>query len=295
MISILIPVFNVNVCSLVQELSNQLNALNVGGEILVYDDGSEAGIKTQNQRVPSFSKIVYKELGVNHGRTKIRQVLAMDARHDWLLFIDSDSSIINNNYLSNYILAIGGSSDVYSGGRIYAAREPADCSKRLHWKYGSERESIKGSKTVLHSNNFCIRKSVFRELDFPAELSGYGHEDTWMELALISPQKKISFIDNPVLHEGLEDAKVFLEKTKSALKNLLLLPKFFDENLVRKKVRIYDFYCLQKKMGLTAMIAAVLNKRIEAINQNLVSCQPSLLNFDLYRLYHLIRISKKLY
>ena len=43
-------------------------------------------------------------------------------------------------------------------------------------------------------------------------------------------QKTIAFIDNPVLHEGLEDTAVFLEKTKNALKNLLVLANIFVKN-----------------------------------------------------------------
>src|SRR5215204_5594360 len=108
MISILIPVFNVVVHSLVQELSSQLNDLSTEGEILIYDDFSEPIFKTQNQAVQSFPKVVYKELDKNYGRTKIRQTLAKEARYDWLLFIDSDSAIINNNYLNQYLLAIKG-------------------------------------------------------------------------------------------------------------------------------------------------------------------------------------------
>ena len=292
MISILIPVFNVNVQSLVQELSNQLKTLKVGAEIRVYDDYSDDSFKSQNNTITSLAKVFYKELDENLGRTAIRQLLAKEAQYDWLLFIDSDSTIINKNYLHYYLLAIDGGYDVYAGGRIYQAEEPADCNKRLHWKYGTERESIQGSKNVLHSNNFCIRKTVFLQLQFPAQLTGYGHEDTWMELALIKAQQKIQFIDNPVLHSGLEDSTVFLEKTRSAVKNLLLLPKFFGEETVKKKVRLYRLFYWQHKLGLHKMYTSFLNKRIRKIEENLQSCNPSLLQFDLYRLYILFRITQ---
>jgi glycosyltransferase involved in cell wall biosynthesis len=293
MISILIPVYNVTVFSLVQELSNQLKKANVEGEILVYDDFSDDLFKNKNHAVTSLVKVFYKEMDKNFGRTFIRQLLAKDASFNKLLFIDGDSTIIDKNYLRNYLDAIGEKDDVYVGGRVYQPVEPAACNKRLHWKYGTERESLKGRTTALHTNNFCIGKDVFLQLDFPKEISGYGHEDTWMELALVEKQKTIEFIDNPVLHEGLEDTAVFLEKTKNALKNLLMLANIFGEKLVRNKVALYNLFYWQDKLGLSEIVSSVLNKKINKIEKKLLSCNPSLLDFDLYRLFYLTALAKK--
>jgi glycosyltransferase involved in cell wall biosynthesis len=293
MISILIPVYNVAVFSLVQELSNQLKKSNVEGEILVYDDFSTEVFRKKNSILTHLSQVLYKEMDKNSGRTFIRQLLAKDARFNKLLFIDGDSTIIDKNYLRNYLDAIGEEDHVYVGGRLYQPVEPAACNKRLHWKYGTERESLKGRTTVLHTNNFCIEKEIFLQLDFPKEISGYGHEDTWMELALLEKQKTIEFIDNPVLHEGLEDTAVFLEKTKNALKNLLVLANIFGEKLVRNKVALYNLFYWQHKLGLSEIVAGILNKKINKIEKKLLSCNPSLLDFDLYRLFHLTAIAKK--
>jgi glycosyltransferase involved in cell wall biosynthesis len=292
MISILIPVFNATVQLLVQELSDQLRFLKIEGEVLVYDDLSGDFFKERNRHISSLEKVVYKELDKNYGRAAIRSLLARDACYDWLIFIDSDSTITNKNFLQNYLYEITNGYEVYVGGRVYPANAPADCNKRLHWKYGVERESIKGNTNVLHTNNFCIRKDIFLQLNFPDQLTGYGHEDTWMEIVLNSEGKKISFIDNPVLHEGLEGAAVFLGKTENALKNLLSLSQIVNERLLRKKVGLYNLFFWQRKLGLDKIIAPVLEKRLERIVNNLQSCQPSLTQFDLYRLYHLIKISK---
>lgn len=293
MISILIPVYNVFVYSLVKELNNQLSLINEESEIIVFDDFSHESFKTRNQSVASLEKVWYKELEKNFGRTRIRILLAESARYEWLLFIDSDSSIIDKNFLSNYIQTFNYQEDVYVGGRVYAAMQPAACNKRLHWKYGSERESVRGSTAVLHTNNFCIRKDVFNQLEFPANLTGYGHEDTWMELELEKKQKTIEFIDNPVLHEGLEDTPVFLEKTKYALKNLLALATIFDEKRVRNKVRLFNLYCWQRQLGLPKFLNSLLQERIHKIETNLMSCNPSIFNFDLYRLYYLTELAKQ--
>jgi glycosyltransferase involved in cell wall biosynthesis len=293
MISILIPVYNVTVFLLVKELSTQLQRANIEGEILVYDDFSNEVFKDKNHAVTSLGKVIYKEMDHNYGRTLIRQMLAKDARFNKLLFIDGDSTIIDKNYLQNYLEVVGEQDHVYVGGRVYQPVEPAACNKRLHWKYGTERESLKGRTTVLHTNNFCIEKDIFLQLNFPKEITGYGHEDTWMELALVEKQKTIEFIDNPVLHEGLEDTVVFLEKTKNALKNLLVLANIFGEKLVRNKVALYNLFYWQHKLGLSKIVSGVLFKKINKIEKKLLSCNPSLLDFDLYRLFYLTAIAKK--
>ena len=293
MISILIPVYNVTVFPLVQELSNQLKKANVEGEILVFDDFSNDTFTNKNSDLATLSKVFYKEMDKNYGRTFIRQLLAKEASFNKLLFIDGDSTIINKNFLQNYLDEIGEQDHIYVGGRVYQPVEPAACNKRLHWKYGTERESLKGRTTVLHTNNFCIGKDVFLQLDFPREITGYGHEDTWMELALEEKQKTIEFIDNPVLHEGLEDSAAFLEKTKNALKNLLVLANIFGEKLVRNKVALYNLFYWQHKLGLSEIVSGVLNKKVNKIEKKLLSCNPSLLDFDLYRLFYLTAMAKK--
>jgi hypothetical protein len=266
--------------------------LGVEGEILVYDDFSAPSFKAENQNITAFKNVFYKELEKNAGRIGIRKLLAENARFDWLLFIDGDSTVINKNYLNNYLDAIDANS-VYAGGTVYDSQEPAACIKRLHWKYGTEREVAKNGRYSFHTNNFCIQKEVFIELNFPHQLSGYGHEDTWMEIELNRLKKRIYFIDNPVLHNGLEDAAAFLDKAQNALKNLLNLAKIFGEETVRKRVSLYNLFFWQHKLGFSKIIEDNLERRKAKIEKNLHSCNPSLFQFDLYRLYYLIKIAKE--
>jgi hypothetical protein len=292
MISILIPVFNANVHELVRELSKQLDDGEIGGEILVYDDCSQPQFKDRNAAVSSIKNVFYKELDQNYGRVEIRKLLAFDARYNWLLFIDSDSAILTPNFLNNYFRVFKDEYDVYTGGRTYQSEIPGDCSLRLHWKYGRERESAKGSASMLHSNNFCIRKNVFQQLKFP-QLTSYGHEDTWVQIELEKANNRICFIQNPVLHTGLETSGIFLEKAKSALKNLLVIADMEGEKVVQKRVRLYNMFLRLQSLGLTSIFQNVLRKKIKKIEENLASCHPSLLNFDLYRLYYLIDFAKE--
>jgi glycosyltransferase involved in cell wall biosynthesis len=289
MISILIPVFNVDVQELIQELSSQLDNLSIEGEILVYDDWSEPFFRQKNETIGSIKNVVYKELDKNYGRVGIRQLLASHAQYEWLLFVDSDSVIISSSYLRNYIESIEVQYDVYTGGRVYESKMPVDCSKRLHWKYGTQRESVKGSSKALHTNNFCIRKTLFLELDFPPYLRGYGHEDTWIQIQLEKAKHKIRFLCNPVLHAGLETSAAFLEKTKNALKNLIELADDEKPEIVKRKVVLYRLFLSLQKFGLVSPAKKILHKRIGKIEMNLRSCHPLLFQFDLYRLYYLLK------
>jgi glycosyltransferase involved in cell wall biosynthesis len=292
MISVLIPVYNTQVVLLINELSRQLNHLNVEGEIVVFDDHSSAAFRELNTPIRDLNKVRYEERQKNYGRTHIRQLLASDAKYEWLLFIDSDSRILNTDFLQRYISVLNKGYDVYIGGRLYPPK-PEECNKRLHWKYGTERESIKGNKTALHSNNFCIRKEVFNQLKFPDFFKHYGHEDTWMGIELERLHKKILHIDNPVEQLNIENTPTFLKKTHQALENLLLLKSAVDESELINHVSLFSAYHKVKKNHLGFLVIFFYHVFKKKIAESLNSCKPSLFVFDFYKLYHFIQLSKR--
>jgi glycosyltransferase involved in cell wall biosynthesis len=292
MISVLIPVFNSHIFKLVQELSHQFNVVKIKGEIIVFDDFSDDSYRAENKSVSAFPNVFYKELEKNFGRVEIRKLLVSAANYDWLLFIDGDSKVLQSSFIAKYVDALKKDFDVIAGGRIYSSTLPADCGKRLHWRYGKEREKI--TVSAFQSNNFCIRKSVFHQLQFPKEISGYGHEDSWIGIRLEQLQKKILYINNPVLHEGVEDVTSFLKKTHNALHNLYTLSNVTDKTILRRHVKLYNAFYWQKKLGLSRIIRSIYKVIQNTILKNLASCYPSLLFFDFYRLNQLIEIEAKM-
>lgn len=290
MISVLIPVYNCEVTSLVNELSKQLNSINDIGEIIVFDDYSSPSFIELNRQISSLKNVSYKELDRNYGRTDIRKLLANAASYEWLLFLDCDSRIIHSNFLKDYIEAFKKGFDVYAGGRVYPVK-PIECNKQLHWKYGMKRESARGNKSALHTNNFCIKKEIFLQLNFPGFLKSYGHEDTWMEIELNRLAKKILHIQNPVEHVHIEDTENFLNKTQLALQNLLLLTDVIDKNVIRKHSSLVRAYDRMKIFRLEFAVRFFYKLFSKGIARNLNSCEPSLFVFDFYRLYRFIELS----
>jgi hypothetical protein len=68
----------------------------------------------------------------------------------------------------------------------------------------------------------------------------------------------------------------------------LILVEVEGKNVVKNKVRLIELYLLLERLHLNQFVWRVLQKRIKKIERNLNSCNPSLFQFDLYRLYYLI-------
>ncbi len=295
MISILIPVYNVYVYELIESLSQQLASTGIAGEIIVLDDASDPEYLVKNESIKTLPFVEYNQLPINYGRARIRQELSALARFSWLLFIDSDSRIISNSYLENYILLFKNRYEVISGGRVYPFEKPIKCCSVLHWKYGKVREDLHSNKKAgFQSNNFCIKKEIFDKLDILNELKDYGHEDTMMGILMEKMDVKVTNIHNPVLHERIEDAEVFIKKSDDALMNLLTIRKLLKETDIKKHIKIYRWFSLVKKCHLRRLIISFYKKFNKSILTNLTSCNPNLSLFDLHRLSKLLIYDREL-
>jgi glycosyltransferase involved in cell wall biosynthesis len=292
MISILIPVYNTAVFSLAETVSNQLNELGEDGEIIIADDFSSSFYRNQNKAVATLSKVRYIELDKNAGRQKIRNYLANEACYEWLLFLDGDSRIERHDFLSIYFQQVNNGCQVLVGGRTYPDNKPLSCSKALHWKYGKVREDILRKKTGFMTNNFCISKSLFQDTACNLQLDGYGHEDTLIGIRLEEAGAKICFVNNAVLHEGIENAEIFLKKTNAALHNLLAISQACDAKVLKGHVRLFYWFFTLKKIGLSSVLLLIYRMIQKPLKKNLLSCDPSLIGFDFYRLSQLFLIDR---
>ena len=298
MLSICIPVYNFDVRTLVYDLHKQAMRCDISFEIILMDDASDEIFREINKSI-ELENVRYIQLDKNIGRAKIRNCLAEEAKFSFLLFMDCDSAVASPLYIKNYTCFFDYLT-VCCGGRIYESKKPAD-STYLRWKYGVERECAsvsernKNPNSGFQTNNFLIHKSIFEKVRFNEDLIGYGNEDTLFGLELLEQKVIIQHIDNPLIHTGLESASDFLEKTENGIENLhrveLLLrekyPKYINHSrLMRTKLSL-------QKLHLLACVSKLFGMMKRSMKNNLLSKNPSLMIFDLYRLGLLCRESVK--
>ncbi len=231
MLTICLPVYRFDPTVLVRELVRQAATLTHSVEVLVYDDASPAADREIYQKELEAMRaegVNYRLLPSNLGRAAIRNLLARDAGHETLLFLDADSGIERADFLAAYLRAAGQTTaPLLMGGRIYAPEPPADTNKLLHWHYGHRRESRSAEERRRQpwhgfmSNNFLVRRDLLLQHPFDESIAGYGHEDTLWALQLRrAGVGEIVHLDNPVVHLDLEEATVFLDKQRRATENL---------------------------------------------------------------------------
>jgi len=236
MLSVLIPTYNYSVFALVSEIHQQLLKENIFFEILCYDDGSYSKLNIENKKINLLSNCEFKILEKNIGRSAIRNLLATNAKYDWLLFLDADVLPTSSNFISNYINYFKSKKTVFCGGLKYQNKE--SIKDLLRYKYGKKHEEIsvderiKNSEKYFFTSNFLIEKQAFSNIQFEEKLLKYGREDFLFSIGLKENNYKITHIENEVFHLGIDSNSVFVAKTKDAMENLIFLS---EEGFLQKK------------------------------------------------------------
>ncbi|KAA9339447.1 glycosyltransferase family 2 protein [Hymenobacter busanensis] len=288
-LSVLIPVYNRDVRELTQQLVAQLPAWPGSAEICLLDDGSTT-YKEQNRRLAQLPGVRYEELPRNVGRAAVRNRLVAQAQQPWLLLLDNDSYLPDDQFLTRYAAARS-QANVLIGGTCYDAAPPADPALYLRWYYGRRREARPAAVRQAEPygqitiNNLLIRADVFRRFGLDESLARYGHEDTKFGWRLREAAVPILHLNNPVRHDGLEPAAVFLEKSRDAVRNLAALYRAeglgADTKLVQTAVRL-------QQLGLAPAARLALQAAVPQLRRNLLSTQPRLRAFDALKLYWLL-------
>jgi glycosyltransferase involved in cell wall biosynthesis len=293
MLSVLIPIFNVDVREFVHALSKLTTQSTFQAEIICLDDRSDDSYRAINQELQHYENVRYLESAVNLGRSAVRNRLEKEARFDRLIFLDCDGKLVHDDYLIKY--AQIKDFDVVYGGRVYSAEAPEAAQLTFHWKCGKEREEVQAKvrstdpyKSFM-TNNFMIRRAVYNAIRMDETVQGYGHEDTLFAMEMKRQGFRIKHIDNPLEHIGIEDALVFLEKSANGVRNLALLVK---QGRIDESIRLVRFYRMLTNYGIAKPFAALVRTQEARIRQNLTSAQPNLRWFDVWKLARLIEEMK---
>ncbi len=287
MVSILIPVYNVDVRGLVSDLLSQ--TAETGGEVICMDDGSEDWARRLNASLSDWAGVRYICLPANIGRSAIRNRLAAQARFDWCLFLDCDGSVAGNPWLLKRYLSHIGEGPVICGGRSYSGQPPSDERLMLHWRYGRSREQLPAEVRRrqpwrgFQSNNFLIARRCLEEGGFDESIREYGHEDTLFGSELAKRGERVVHIDNPVEHTGLEDAETFLGKTRQGIRNLWYLHDMGK----RVPTQLWEAWVWLRRWKLDGLLAVLHPWLAPPLLRHLSGSSPWLRLFDLYKLTYL--------
>ena len=298
-LSILLPSYN-NVCvSLVQVLQRQADALRgkldkpFRYEIIVADDGStDAACIDANRVIGDMLHCRYLRMEQNVGRAQIRNVLISESRGDYVLLIDSDLFLCDDNYLYKY--ATSTADVVYGGTRIggegFAMVDNEANTEHLkgNLRYIYEKKVEPSHRAVfrqLRPNqeisvcNLYARRDIMEAHPFDSRFKAYGYEDVLFGKRLAESGIEVTHIDNPVLINEFEPNSVFVKKTEAAILTLCR----FEQDLegysnLKTKVAALGRYIPLSLFRLWHRIMKNKEKR------NLTGSKPSLLLFKLYKL-----------
>lgn len=298
-LSILLPSYN-NVCvSLVQALQRQADALwgkldkPFRYEIIVADDGStDAACIDANRVIGDMLHCRYLRMEQNVGRAQIRNVLISESSGDYVLLIDSDLFLCDDNYLYKY--ATSTADVVYGGTRIggegFAMVDNEANTENLkgNLRYIYEKKAEPSHRAVfrqLRPNqeisvcNLYACRDIMEAHPFDSRFKAYGYEDVLFGKRLAESGIEVTHIDNPVLINEFEPNSVFVKKTEEAILTLCR----FEQDLegysnLKTKVTTLGRYIPLSLFRLWHRIMKNKEKR------NLTGSKPSLLLFKLYKL-----------
>ncbi len=294
MLSILIPTYNYPIYALVSDLKTQCDLCKIAYEIISYDDGSE-NFHSENNVVNELEFCSYTILENNIGRSKIRNLLAKNAKYDHLLFLDADVMPVNPTFIQTYIEHLD-SDTIVTGGLRYRKEKPAD-NLLLRWIYGSEREAMPVSERIkapyqsLLASNFMAPKALFNRVKFNESIPDLRREDTLFSYEMMVNKIAVVHIENPVYHLGLDAFEIAIRKEKESLQGLHYMLK--NELLPESYLKISRLFATIKKLRLTSLIGSIHGVSEKLFLRNLSSQRPSLLLFDLYRIGYLCAHAKK--
>lgn len=298
-LSILLPSYN-NVCvSLVQALQRQADALwrkldkPFRYEIIVADDGStDAACIDANRVIGDMLHCRYLRMEHNVGRAQIRNVLISESCGDYVLLIDSDLFLCDDNYLYRYATStadvVYGGTRIGGEGLVMVDNEANTENLKGNLRYIYEKKAEPLHRAVfrqLRPNqeisvcNLYARRDIMEAHPFDSRFKAYGYEDVLFGKRLAESGIEVTHIDNPVLINEFEPNSVFVKKTEEAILTLCR----FEQDLegysnLKTKVAALGRYIPLSLFRLWHRIMKNKEKR------NLTGPKPSLMLFKLYKL-----------
>lgn len=228
-LSILIPTRNDACLNQVMALQNAASRIDgLQYEIIVSDDAStDAEAIRQNETIATMEHCMVLHRTENLGRAANRNFLARNAHFDWLLFLDCNVKIKNEDFLKNYLEQ--DNADVVNGG-IFAETDKFLSKHNLRYQYEKKVEP-KHVASQRHqrpyqsfrTSNFMVRREVMLAHPLNETVPGYGYEDVLWGKTLKDNGISIGNIENPVIMTHFESNGAYVAKVEEAMHTLYAL------------------------------------------------------------------------
>lgn len=266
-----------------KQLADNVNGLNY--EIIVADDGSHDQVSIiNNYLINELEHCRYIRRKENVGRARIRNFLTSEANGEWLLFLDSDVCIDDDDFLQHYISAMKGHDGVIDGGvKVIGSPEMLRCNLRFWYEYCAQDDHTAEKRSLtpyqhIHTANLMMPRWVAERCPFDERITRYGYEDVLFGKAIEKAGVPVRHIDAPVGLDKFESNEKYLAKVETALGTL---HEFADElrgysSLLDLTDRLQRFHLLWAAHIFHKLFSGTLKR-------NLLGNKPSLLLFNIYR------------
>lgn len=281
LLSVLIPTRNYTCVQLCEEISRQLDELGEESELIVIDDCSVDSVALEeNRKINAIKYCRVIELKENVGIAAIRNLLAKEAKGEYLLFLDSDVYPTKSDFIKTY-LAKKHTEGVLCGGLTYRLNGPVKLSP-LRYEYGMKYEASDTARFI--SLNFFVKADLFRQIKFDERFSRYGHEDTKFGMDVERLGYRLHAIQNAVYHDNGDTSEAFLRKTRIAVDNLVE-----HKAVLKESSRLLQLHERIERFHLGKMFSLPYAWSKGMMEKNLLGEHPSLFIYNVYRLSYLCR------
>lgn len=295
MISVLIPIYNCSIKTLILSLEQATRDISFDYEVICLEDGSELFVEENKSICHLYNNISHITFNENKGRISSRKFLAQKAKYEWLLFLDADVELRNDSFIIEYSRYFNDNYDAIYGGYSYKSTHPNN-KYILRWTYGKSYEAINSAtrnKTpykVVISGNFIIKKEPFLKINSKINKDGYGYDNIFG--ALMKRDKiKVYHIENPVYHNGLDENSVFLKKIESAIQTTFNY--YIHNKSISTDNRLLEFYKKIKSFGLKGVVSFTYRVFKDLIKKQLLGNKPNMKLLQFYKLGYLCTLSPK--
>ncbi|MCM1041097.1 MAG: glycosyltransferase family 2 protein [Bacteroides sp.] len=289
MISVLIPNYNYDCLQLVRDLHGQLTQCGYPFEIIVVEDGSTQCLES-NRQMTELENVRYEERKENVGRFKIRALLPSLARYPYLICMDSDAGVVRSDYIRKYLdFALRGEQAAVVGGKERGTLP--DARHSLRFAYECKRECRPGLKRGLSTFNYMVPASVLRQISLDDGWDfNYGHEDTVLGIKIKRLGVPVVFIDNPLVHLGLDTNERMIQKAEESGKNLLSIYHSGKYPELPSESRLLACYLKVRKYGMGGILRFFHRLSKPLLLKNLNGRHPNMKLFDFYRLGEMLSV-----